>query len=341
MKNGNGETFRNLAERRLACLLCARPAVVVACDADFVRHLDAIAAFVRPQPGSCVLVSLYWECETPESVARLAGAVAAFRASAPEARLVVLCNTAGECAALERAGMETRWIHQNAFLEERRFRPMGGAERPFDAAYTARLTPFKRHGLLPVSLAPRLLFLGASVRKSEVAYGEEMRAKYAAARWVPSFSGARISELLAQAKCGLALSSAEGACYASAEYLLSGLPVVDTPALGGRDVLYPWEFVRRVEPTPEAVAEGIAYWAERRPDPWKVRAAFLAKAEPHRERFRQLMLELTGRACGRPPHKLGLRTPHPGWAHTRAIQAYLAWKGFWAARKSASMGGGK
>ena len=133
--------------------------------------------------------------------------------------------------------------------------------------------------------------------------------------------------MLAQAKCGLALSEVEGACFASAEYFLCGLPVVDTAALGGRDVLYPFEYVRRVEAVPEAIAEGIAYWGAHRPDPWKVRAAFLAKAEPHREAFRQLMKELTGRNCGRPPHKLGLRTPHPGLAHTLAIQAYLFAKG--------------
>ena len=38
-------------------------------------------------------------------------------------------------------------------------------------------------------------------------------------------------------------------------------------------------------------------------------------------RLRALMRELAGRAPGRPPHKLGLRTPHPGALHTRAIQA--------------------
>ena len=36
-------------------------------------------------------------------------------------------------------------------------------------------------------------------------------------------------------------------------------------------------------------------------------------------RLRALMRELAGRDPGRPPHKLGLRTPHPGLAHTPAI----------------------
>lgn len=320
-------------DRRIACVLCAHPAVVCAYESDFIKFRETFEAFALANPGGCVLVQMGWECETPESVARLSAAAEAFRAGTHGARLIALCNSSAETAALGAAGMETRWIHQNALMDERRFRPMGGAERPFDAAYIARLTPFKRHSLIPVELAPRLLFLGSQVRKTEREFGKEMRARYAAARWIDFFSGAKISCYLAQAKCGLALSAVEGACFASAEYLLSGLPVVDTPALGGRDVLMPEEYVRRVEPAPEAIAEGIAYWGAHRPDPRKVRAAFLAKAAPHREKFRQLMKELTGRNCGRPPHKLGLRTPHPGWMYTRAIQAYLALKGYTAGKR--------
>lgn len=321
-------SLRSFLDRRIVCFLNAKPAVAVAFDRDFMRYRERFDEFARANPGSALLLQLGWECETPEAAGRLAGAVAAFRDAAPGARVVVLANSEAECAALERAGVETRWIQHNAFLDERRYRPIGGAERPYDAAYIARLTPFKRHGLLPPELAPRLLFLGAGVKAAEREYGEEMRARYAAARWVPSFSGAKVSLLLAQAACGLALSACEGACFASAEYLLSGLPVVDTPAIGGRDALYPDEFVRRVDAAPDAIAEGIAHWVAHRPDPRKVRASFLAKTAPHRERFRSLMRELAGRYCGRPPHKLGLRTPRPGTAATLAIQAYLWAKGW-------------
>ncbi|MBR4190140.1 MAG: glycosyltransferase [Kiritimatiellae bacterium] len=327
MKNGSVESMESLVEKRMACVLCARPGVVVAYESDFIKRREVFEAFARANPGGCVLVQLGWECETPESVGRLAAAAAAFREGTGGARLVTMCNSAAEMEALGKAGMETRWIHQNALMDERRFRPMGGGNRPFDAAYIARLTPFKRHGLVPAELAPRLLFLGAGVRASERGYADEMHAKYPAARWVEAFSGSKISCLLARAKCGLALSAVEGACFASAEYLLSGLPVVDTPSIGGRDVVMPDEYVRRVEPEPNAIAAGIAHWVAHRPDPWKVRAAFLAKAAPHREKYRQLMKELTGHDCRRPPHKLGLRTPHPGVACTLAIQAYLFAKG--------------
>ena len=82
-----------------------------------------------------------------------------------------------------------------------------------------------------------------------------------------------------------------------------------------------------VDAAPDAVGAGVEHWVANRPDPWKVRSAWLAKARSHREAFAQLMRELTGRMPGRPPHKLGIRTPHPAATYSRAIQAYLWTKG--------------
>ena len=318
-------SMRPLADGHFVSVLNRRPAVIGAYEFDFIRHREAFAAFARGNPGSAVLLQLGYEHESPELADPLAEALARFRAEAPGARAVVLCNSTGECAALEKRGAETRWIQQNCFLDERRYRPLGGRERPYDAAYVSRLTPCKRHELMPPELAPKLLLLGCTTKvyDSERDYADMVFSRYAGARIVGVFRGAELSVWLSLAKCGLILSAREGASFCSSEYLLCGLPVVDTPALGGRDALYPGEFVASVGSTPEAVAEGIARWAALRPDPWKVRAAWLEKAAPHRERYRALMKELTGRACGRPPHKLGLRTPRPGLAATLAIQAYL------------------
>lgn len=319
--------FDGLLARRLAAVLNARPAVVAAFDTDFERHLDAFAAFARANAGTAVLLQLGYEHETPELARHLGDVVARFLDRAPGARVVALGNSAPECASLASCGVETRLVHQNCFLDERRYRPMGRA-RPFDAAYVARLTPCKRHELVPPELAPKLLLMGCATKiyDSERDYADMVRTRYAAACVVPTFSGARISEYLARAKCGLVLSAREGASFCSSEYLLCGLPVVDTPALGGRSVLYPEEFVRSVEATPEAVGAGVAHWVRNRPDPWQVRAAWLAKARVHRAAYAALMRELAGRRVSRPPHKLGLRTPHPGSVLSFAIRSYLALK---------------
>ena len=320
--------FNSILEKRLAAVLSARAPVIAAFDTDFTRRRAAFAGFARANPGAVFLLQLGYEHETPELAAELAGHVASFCSDAQGSRVIALGNSERECDALRAAGVETRFIHQNCFLDERRYRPMG-RRRPFDAAYIARLTPCKRHELIPPALASRLLLLGCATKiyDSEREYADMVYTRYAAARVVPVFSGAKVSEFLGLAKCGLVLSAREGASFCSSEYFLCGIPVVDTPALGGRSALYPDEYVRYVESTPDAVGAGVAHWVGNRPDPWKVRAAWLAKARVHREAFVQLMRELTGRTHGRPPHKLGIRTPHPAAAYSHAIQAYLWTKG--------------
>ncbi|MBR1836925.1 MAG: glycosyltransferase, partial [Kiritimatiellae bacterium] len=242
-----------MRRERILSVLCRRPLVVAAFDRDFVRNAGALAALVRPRPKAAVLVQLGWERETAARADALAGAVAGFRELVPGARVVVLCNSPRECDALGARDVETVFANHNAFIDERRFLPVKAVKR-YDAVYTARLTPFKRHSLLPPALAPRLLCIGCGFPPDERDYAESIRARFPDATWIERFPGACISSLLARARCGLALSAAEGACFASSEYLLCGLPVVDTPALGGRDALYPPEFVASVEAAPEAVA---------------------------------------------------------------------------------------
>lgn len=324
------DRFQSLLNRRLAQVLCRSPRPVAAAyESDFEANPDVFAEFGRANRGTSLLLQLGYEHETPELADRLAGAVKRFLGEVPDARAVVLCNSPGECAALGSRGVEVRAVHQNCFLDERRYRPMAARERPYDAAYVARLTPCKRHELVPPELAPRLLLLGCTTKvyDSERDYADMVFERYAAAKVVGTFRGADLSIWLSQAKCGLVLSAREGASFCSSEYLLCGLPVVDTPALGGREVLYPEEFVRSAAATPEAVGEAVAHWAAHPPDPRAVRAAWLEKARPHREAYRELMRELTGRTPPRPPHKLGLRTPHPDLLHTLAIRAYLLAKG--------------
>ena len=313
-----------------AALLCEAPVVLAAYDSDFTANLDAFADFAKANPKTTMLLQLGYEHESPETADKLSGVVARFRGLAHDARVIALCNGPKEVGSLGVRNVETRLIHQNCFLDERRYRPLPGP-RPYDAAYIARLTPCKRHELVPPEIASRLLLMGCAskIYDSERDYADMVKSRYAAARWIPTFSGAKISEYLALAKCGLVLSAREGASFCSSEYFLCGLPVVDTPAIGGRSVLYPEEFVRYADSTTESVGEAIAYWTRNCPDPREVRKAWLAKARVHRVAFDELMLELTGRRFGRPPHKLALRTPHPDALHSLAISAYLFAKRWW------------
>jgi len=276
--------------------------------------------------GSSLLLQLGFEHETPEPAAQLATSVSSFLSDCPDARVVVLCNCRRECEAIGAHGVETRLVNHNAFLDERRYRAMR-RRKIYDAAYLARVTPFKRHALIPAELSPRLMFLGTKDNYGDPAYKAEIRARFPSAKWISEFRSIEVSSLLSRAKCGLALSAAEGACFASAEYFLCGLLIVDTPALGGRSALYPEEFVKYVDANENGVGGGIAHWSANVPDPQEVRAAWLDKVAPMRAEYAELMRELTGRrTVPRFPHKLAIRTPRPGRLYSLAFQVYLALK---------------
>ncbi len=63
--------------------------------------------------------------------------------------------------------------------------------------------------------------------------------------------------MLNNCQVGGIFSAKEGACYASTEYLLCGLPVITTASKGGRHVWYTPQNSITVEATPEAVAAGV------------------------------------------------------------------------------------
>ena len=99
--------------------------------------------------------------------------------------------------------------------------------------------------------------------------------------------------------------------FVSIEYLLCGVPVVNTANLGGRDVLFPDFAVKTVPDTPEAVAAAVQEFVQHAPEPEKIRAAALEKMKFHRETFRRLLNEAMAPENfpdSRPlPHKLILR----------------------------------
>ena len=100
-----------------------------------------------------------------------------------------------------------------------------------------------------------------------------------------------------QARVGLCLSAEEGAMYASAEYLLCGLPVVSTRSTGGRDTYFDDTYVKIVEDTPEAVAEGVEEMIERNIDPHYIRERTITKMKEHRDTFINLIQSIYDKEC--------------------------------------------
>jgi hypothetical protein len=217
----------------------------------------------------------------------------------PHMALTVLAATEEDAAELRRQGVSVVHAHHNAFLDERLYYPEPDAEKRYDAVHTAQAAAFKRHPL--AHAVENLALVTYAGPEGPDAVGPVVQAypRLAYVNWdaqagVHHLDPDGVRGVVNQARCGLVLSEAEGGNYASAEYLLCGVPLVTTPSIGGRHAFYDPEHVLVVEPTAAAVAAGVAAMTARPLDPWAVRRSVLAKMREHRLRLVAWLSEAVG-----------------------------------------------
>jgi glycosyltransferase involved in cell wall biosynthesis len=98
-----------------------------------------------------------------------------------------------------------------------------------------------------------------------------------------------ISDLINQSYVSLILSEEEGACYASAEYLSAGSPVISIKSRGGRDVFYNNSNSIICEADSKSISEAVLE-AKKKVESGefsseKIRRDFLIKAYEYRQTF--------------------------------------------------------
>ena len=211
----------------------------------------------------------------------------------PGVRITVMGQTMTETDLFAARGVQSLFCNQNAFADERIFRPLPAIEKRFAAIYDAQLAPYKRHTLARKVFS--LAMMGyRNPGTTNARYAADTARKFATAHWFndPTRSPDQwrmtdedVNLAYNQCGVGLCLSAVEGAMWASIQYLLAGLPVVSTPSEGGRDEFFEAPHVRIVEPTQEAVTEGVAQLCSTGLDPEEVRGRTLARMEEHRQRF--------------------------------------------------------
>jgi len=252
-----------------------------------------------------LIIGLSWCHQNNYLIKSLKGLIASCQIRFPHYRFIILTNTPKEDEFLHEAGLETVFCNQNGFLDERLYFPTGEAKK-YDAIYDAALAPFKRHEL--ARKINRLALI--SYVKPDVTIEETRRIAHENqhAVWLNDpldnssswLSDVEINHLLNQAKVGLCLSAVEGAMYASAQYLLAGLPVVTTKNKGGRDELLDPAYTRWVEDDPSAVAAAVDELAGLNLDPHTIRRETLKKFSIHRNVFTDLMNGITRETTGGP-----------------------------------------
>ena len=289
------------------------PRIMVAFEMDFLRNLEAFKKSVPQGEKFTMLLQLGWSAELPEVANELKTRLAEAKEAFPEARFIILANSAGEVDVI-REFSEVYLAQHNAFLDPRRYPLAASGRKMYDALYIARITPFKRHEL---AKEIRNLHLIGSFAEKERDYFENTIKDFSHARWTQKVSSFLIGREICKASCGLALSAIEGAMFSCGEYTLCGIPVVNTRNLGGRDTLLPEFAVKFADDTPESVAETVEYWVNNPIPPQEIRQGFLAKALPQKQVVQELVNSIAGKRVNL-PHKLNIRCrllPHTKLLH--------------------------
>lgn len=185
-------------------------------------------------------------------------------------------------------GFQGNVINHNAWLDENLvMRPLN-LNKLYDAIYVARRSAMKRHML--ASKVPRLALVAGFNHGNAIS--EIPQYTYLNDK---QLSPEEVCEKINQAYCGLILSEIEGACFASSEYLLCGLPVVSTPSKGGRDVWYNEYNSIVCEPNPDSVALAVEEFVRNPRDPYKIRQMHIEKSKEYRLRFIKMLSDIFNR----------------------------------------------
>ena len=306
-----------LKNRQLACYVISYdPLIITSYWHDFLQNkADLYKILPEGVPVWIIFQIGYYKSE--EASLEISQIIDKIKQEQLDLHFWFLNNSKEEDERFTRLGLNSRFINQNAFLDEKRYHVQVRNYR-YDAIYLARFTPVKRHYL--AKKIKKLLLIG-SYKASEADYYNQSREILKHAAYKEKVWGTQVSNYMNMAQVGLCLSDLEGAMFVSTEYLLSGLPVVSTPSLGGRDIYYAEDYARIVEPDAEAVAEAVYGLIEQKPDRHQIRSSTIEIIEQHRAKFIDLIQEIydytkTNRHFnaewqGIFIHKMGLRSRIP------------------------------
>jgi len=246
-----------------------------------------------------LLVGFSWFHEGPNHLADVVRMHDQHMRRYPGHRVIYLANTENQRRVLEAAGLRSTFVNHNAFVDPEIYRPLPEVPKRFDAIYDARVDPFKRHHL--AAKTESLALVAARLRHHhDAAYVQSVSDLLPQAHWYNhplspdyrSFPPAEVNRYMNECRVGLCLSAREGAMFASAQYLLAGLPVVSTASEGGRDVFFDPDYTCIVADDPEAVAAGVAEMCRCEVPPEEIRNRTIGKMAEHLDRLFELLDEV-------------------------------------------------
>lgn len=199
-------------------------------------------------------------------------------------RFYVMVNDEREHEIFSKYGFKAYIINNNSWLDYTKFNASLRANKKYDAIYVARDVELKRHELA-ADVSNLALVIGPAFGEPQ-GRASELNVSY---RNSEPLVFDEVNQIITEAKCGLILSEVEGACYASSEYLLNGIPVVSTKNMGGRSHFYNEYNSLIVNPDPAEVKDAVQFFLKNKRRPEKIRADHIAQQEVDRIVFCQLL----------------------------------------------------
>ncbi len=237
-----------------------------------------------------VICGMWWSAELPKLLLKLLFNVLRNRILYPRIKVSILCNTQREHKLLRLFQIDSIYCNHNCFIDENVFTICSGVPKKYDAVYNAVLSDFKRHTLVS-GIAGKVAFV--TYRFENTAYKNHLDETLKNIVWLNYSSGrepvfldnAALVNIYNESYTGLALSSVEGAMYASCEYLLCGIPVVSTESKGGRDVFFDAYNSIIADAVPDQIALAVDQLKTANKDPMLIRTAAIFRMKEHRQRF--------------------------------------------------------
>ena len=204
--------------------------------------------------------------------------------------IIACANSVEEYEAVKSEGVEVILANQNMFIDENFYFPIENQTIKFDAIYNAQFLPFKRHELLEG--IDSLALIGYN-HNSDEKYMARISTVLKRATLL-NFDESNNVRFLNKEQCnvaynmsssGLCLSKAEGAMYASMEYLMSGLIVISTKSSGGRDYFFDANNSIIVPDDPLNIKEAIKSVKNMKFDRNQIRSDVLEHVGRERRRF--------------------------------------------------------
>lgn len=271
-------------------LLHPSPLIVSTWDDAALRYLGGIGA---EKPVYC-LVHVPWHHAVSQRMLRKKLLFFSLRRKGVTPLLIT--NSPEEEIYRRRFGIPGFRGISYVYTDEKAYAIQNGTPKLYEAVYAAQLQAFKRIEL--AAHLEKLFVLTYTPGRSEndlPAFCPAVKHASYNKTWVDAAEKNRIYN---QSRVGLCLSAEEGPMLASLEYQLTGLPVVSTPARGGRDTYYHPESCLVVEANPQAVKAGVLEMAGRHLDPAAIRERTIRRLEADRRQYVDHLMAFVQKDCG-------------------------------------------